>query len=121
MKIGVPKEIHENECRVAMTPDTAARLQKLGYECAIEAGAGAKANFTDDSYREAGVTVVADTKQLWAESDIVLKVRQPEHNYSIAVDETQLLSEGSTLISFIWPAQNEDLMDKLTTFVKATI
>ena len=113
MKIGVPNEIHENECRVAMTPDTAARLQKLGYECAIEAGAGAKANFTDDAYRDAGVTVVADTKQLWAESDIVLKVRQPEHNYAIAVDETELLSEGSTLISFIWPAQNEDLMDKL--------
>lgn len=113
MKIGVPNEIHENECRVAMTPDTAARLQKLGYECAIEAGAGVKANFPDDAYRDAGVSVVADTKQLWAESDIVLKVRQPEHNYTIAVDETDLLSEGSTLISFIWPAQNEDLLQKL--------
>lgn len=113
MKIGVPNEIHENECRVAMTPDTAARLQKLGYECAIEAGAGVKANFPDDAYRDAGVSVVADTKQLWSESDIVLKVRQPEHNYTIAVDETELLSEGSTLISFIWPAQNEDLLQKL--------
>ena len=113
MKIGVPNEIHENECRVAMTPDTAARLQKLGYECAIEAGAGSRANFTDDAYREAGVTVIADTKQLWAESDIVLKVRAPEQNDAQGVDECELMREGGTLISFIWPAQNAELMDKL--------
>ena len=59
MKFGVPNEIHENECRVAMTPDTAARLQKLGYECAIEAGAGASANFSDQAYTEAGVEIVS--------------------------------------------------------------
>ncbi len=120
MKIGVPKEIHENERRVAMTPDTAARLQKLGYECAIEAGAGAKANFPDDAYREAGVTVVADTKQLWADSDIVLKVRQPEQHSTLGMHEADLLREGGTLISFIWPAQNEDLLDKLKAR-KATV
>ncbi len=120
MKIGVPKEIHENERRVAMTPDTAARLQKLGYECAIEAGAGAKANFHDDAYREAGVTVVADTKQLWADSDIVLKVRQPEQHSTLGMHEADLLREGGTLISFIWPAQNEDLLDKLKAR-KATV
>ncbi len=120
MKIGVPKEIHENERRVAMTPDTAVRLQKLGYECAIEAGAGAKANFPDDAYREAGVTVVADTKQLWADSDIVLKVRQPEQHSTLGMHEADLLREGGTLISFIWPAQNEDLLDKLKAR-KATV
>ncbi len=113
MKIGVPNEIHENECRVAMTPETATRLQKLGYDCAIESGAGASANFTDEAYREAGVNVVSDTKQLWADSDIVLKVRSPEQNTALGMHETDLLSEGSTLISFIWPAQNEDLMDQL--------
>lgn len=120
MKIGVPKEIHENECRVAMTPDTAVRLQKLGYECAIESGAGASANFTDEAYREAGVTVVSDTKQLWADSDIVLKVRAPEQHTALGVHETDLVREGSTLISFIWPAQNENLLDKLKVR-KATV
>ena len=113
MKIGVPNEIHENECRVAMTPETAARLQKLGYECAIESGAGARAKFTDDAYRDAGVEVVSDTKQLWANSDIVLKVRAPEQNSALGVHESELLRDGGTLISFIWPAQNEDLLDKL--------
>ena len=120
MKIGVPNEIHENECRVAMTPDTAVRLQKLGFDCAIEAGAGTSANFTDDAYRDAGVAVVADTKQLWADSDIVLKVRAPEQNTTLSMHEADLLREGSTLMSFIWPAQNEDLLDKLKAR-KATI
>ncbi|MCY4642475.1 MAG: Re/Si-specific NAD(P)(+) transhydrogenase subunit alpha [Gammaproteobacteria bacterium] len=113
MKIGVPNEIHQNECRVAMTPNTAGRLQKLGYECVIEAGAGARAKFSDDAYRDAGVTVVTDTKQLWADSDIILKVRAPEEHPGLGIHEAELLHEGTTLISFIWPAQNEDLMDKL--------
>ena len=98
MKIGVPNEIHENECRVAMTPETATRLQKLGYECAIEAGAGASAKFTDDAYRDAGVTVISDTKQLWADSDIVLKVRAPEQNNTLGVHETDLVRDGGTLL-----------------------
>ena len=70
MKIGVPKEIHENEHRVAMTPETSLRLQKLGYQCAIEAGAGLGANFTDEAYSAAGVEVVTDTK-LYGASQIL--------------------------------------------------
>ena len=115
MKIGVPREIHQNECRVALTPDTAARMQKLGYECTIESGAGTRAKFSDDAYREAGVTVVTDTRQLWADSDIVLKVRAPEEHPDLGVHESELLHEGCTLVSFIWPAQNEDLMNRLKT------
>lgn len=115
MKIGVPREIHQNECRVALTPDTAARLQKLGYECTIESGAGTRAKFSDEAYREAGVTVVTDTKQLWADSDIVLKVRAPEEHPDLGMHESDLLHEGCTLVSFIWPAQNEDLMNRLKT------
>ena len=113
MKIGVPNEIHDNECRVAMTPDTAKRLQKLGFETAIEAGAGASANFTDDTYLEAGVEVISDTAELWANSDILLKVRPPEQHPTLGKHEIELLSEGSTLISFLWPAQNEDLLKRL--------
>jgi len=120
MKIGVPNEIHENECRVAMTPETAARLQKLGYECAIEAGAGVSANFTDQAYQNAGVVVISDTKQLWSESDIILKVRAPEQSNALGMHEADLLDEGSNLISFIWPAQNEELLEKLKSR-KATI
>lgn len=113
MKIGIPKEIHTDECRVAMTPDTAIQLQKLGYTLAIEAGAGEKAHFSDDAYREVGVEVVDDVKQLWAESDLVMKVRAPEGHPALGVHEAELLREGGNLISFIWPAQNSDLMDRL--------
>ena len=109
MKIGVPKEVHAGEQRVALTPETAGRILKLGFELAIESGAGDAAQFSDDAYREAGVEVIDDTRALWAGSDIVLKVRQPEAHPGLGVDETELVPEGSTLISFVWPAQNEDL------------
>ncbi|WP_039960133.1 Re/Si-specific NAD(P)(+) transhydrogenase subunit alpha [endosymbiont of Riftia pachyptila] len=120
MKIGIPKECHEGEQRVAATPETAERLRKLGFSVAIEAGAGAEANFSDDAYREAGVEIVEDTKTLWGESDIVLKVRAPEIDHQACRDETELLREGATLISFIWPAQNPELMEKLKAR-KATV
>jgi NAD(P) transhydrogenase subunit alpha len=113
MKIGIPKEIHTDECRVAMTPDTATQLQKLGYTLAIEAGAGEKAHFSDEAYREVGVEVVADTKKLWAESDLIMKVRAPEPHPRLGVHEAELLRDGGNLISFIWPAQNADLLDRL--------
>lgn len=113
MKIGVPKEIHTDECRVAMTPDTATQLQKLGYTLAIEAGAGEKAHFSDEAYKEVGVEVIADTKELWAASDIVMKVRAPEAHPVLGMHEAELLRDGGNLISFIWPAQNPDLLDRL--------
>jgi NAD(P) transhydrogenase subunit alpha len=120
MKIGVPKEVHAGEQRVALTPDTAQRIAKLGFELAIEAGAGEAAQFSDDAYRAAGVEVVADTKALWAQSDFVMKVRQPEDHPALGVHECDLLKEGATLISFIWPAQNEELLKRLADR-KATV
>ena len=113
MRIGVPKEVHAGEQRVALTPETAGRIQKLGFEISVESGAGDAAQFSDDAYRAAGVDVVADTKKLWADADIVLKVRQPEAHPALGVDETELMHDGTTLISFIWPAQNPDLLEKL--------
>ena len=113
MRIGVPKEIHQGERRVALTPEVAELLIKLGFEVAIEAGAGGAANFSDEAYREYGAIVAADTKELWSESDIILKVRAPETHPQLCVDEVELFKEGQTLISFIWPAQNEDLMQRL--------
>jgi len=113
MKIGVPREIHPGENRVATTPESAEKLIKLGFSVMLESGAGEKAKFTDTAYQNAGVEICNDTRQLWETSDIILKVRAPELHPDIGADETELLQEGQTLISFIWPAQNEDLMKRL--------
>lgn len=113
MKVGIPKEVYPGERRVAATPDTATRLQKLGFEVLIESGAGEFANFPDDAYTQAECKIVPDAQTLWTEADIVLKVRPPDMHPDLNKHETELLREGGTLISFIWPAQNQDLLDKL--------
>ena len=113
MRIGVPKEIHAGEKRVATTPEIAEKLQKLGFSVAVESGAGDAANFSDDAYREAGVEIVTDAGSLWASSDIILKVRAPEARPEIGINEIELLREGGNLISFIWPGQNPELLEKL--------
>ena len=120
MQIGAPKEVHPDERRVAVTPDSAQQLQKLGFKVAIEAGAGENAHLADDAYRAVGVDVVDDTRALWADSDIILKVREPRLHPDLQVSESQLLREGGTLISFIWPAQNEILLQELAAR-KATV
>ncbi len=111
MKIGIPKEIHPGEKRVATTPSVAEQIIKLGFDVSIESGAGLDSNFSDEAYKEAGCTIRKTAKTLWKNADIVLKVRPPEIT---AADETELLSKDSHLISFIWPAQNGKLMQKLT-------
>ncbi|WP_069300109.1 Re/Si-specific NAD(P)(+) transhydrogenase subunit alpha [Neptunicoccus sediminis] len=105
MRIGTPKEIFENEARVAMTPDSARQLQKLGYECVIETGAGEKARFSDEDYKAAGVEVVKTAAALYKTADIVAKVRPPEEI------EIKRLRKGQTLISFFYPGQNTALME----------
>ncbi len=119
MKIGVPKEVHAGERRVAVTPQVAEQLRKLGFTVAVEAGAGAEANFTDDAYREAGVEIIQDARRLWAESDIVLKVRPPQ-THPFCGEEVYLLREGGHLISFLWPAQHPELLEKFAD-KKATV
>ena len=110
MRIGVPKETYAGEKRVATTPDVAAKLIKLGYTVALEQGAGAAADLADDAYRAVGVEILAEAAELWSSSDIVLKVRGPSLD---APDEVALLREGGRLISFLWPAQNPVLMERL--------
>ena len=85
MKIGIPKEIHPDEKRVAATPETIDQLKKLGFSVAVEAGAGAAAKFSDDAYREEGAELLEDTKVLWSDSDIILKVRAPEPHPALGV------------------------------------
>jgi len=113
MRIGVPGEIHDGEMRVATTPEVATQLQKLGFAVSVEAGAGAGSNFGDEAFRAAGVTIVTDTRALWAESDIILKVRPPAHHPRLGVDEVDLLHDGQVLVSFLWPAQRPDLLKQL--------
>lgn len=120
LKIGIPKEIHSGEKRVATTPETSKLLMKLGFEIALESGAGENAHFSDDLYREAGVEIINDTKMLWRDSDIILKVRAPQQHPSLDIHESELLKEGGCLISFIWPAQNPELM-KMLAARKATV
>jgi H+-translocating NAD(P) transhydrogenase subunit alpha len=121
MKIGIPREVHTGENRVATTPEVAEKLIKLGFSVAIESGAGIGANFSDDAFRAVGVEIIPDAKALWAASDVVLKVRAPEKNPTLGVHEADLMKEGAVLASFIWPAQNPDLMQKLATNKKTVI
>ncbi|MGZ8955181.1 MAG: Re/Si-specific NAD(P)(+) transhydrogenase subunit alpha, partial [Methylovulum sp.] len=113
MKIGIPKEIHPDEKRVATTPEAAEQIIKLGFSVLVESGAGLAANISDEAYKEVGVEIVDNAKTLWKSADIVMKVRAPEQHPELALDEIDMLSEGGRLISFIWPAQNEELMQKL--------
>ncbi|MBT8079326.1 MAG: Re/Si-specific NAD(P)(+) transhydrogenase subunit alpha [Gammaproteobacteria bacterium] len=108
MKIGVPRETYEGEKRVATTPDVAAQLIKLGFEVAVQDGAGATASFPDALYEAAGCRIVTSGDEIWRDADIVLKVRGPEPA------EVALLRSGQTLISFLWPAQNPELLQSLT-------
>ena len=114
MRIGVPREIHPGEMRVATTPDVVTQLQKLGFTVSVESNAGAGASFDDEAYRKAGATVTGDTRDLWASSDIILKVRQPEVHPDLGVNELELSREGQILIAFLWPAQNPELLQKLS-------
>ena len=101
LKIGTPKEIFEGEARVAMTPESALQLQKLGYDCAIETGAGMLAGFSDKAYAEAGVEIKKTAAALWKDADIIAKVREPDES------ELKRLKSDHTLISFFNPAGNE--------------
>ena len=105
MIIGCPKETLTGEKRVAMTPESAKHLQKLGYDCIIQSGAGAEAGFADAAYDEAGVTVVKTPAALFKQADIVVKIR------SVSDKEQSLLRADQTVISMIWPGQNPDLLE----------
>ena len=113
-RIGVPKEIYENEARVAATPETVKKLQKLGFEILIQSGAGQSANFSDEAYESVGCKIIPDAYSLWEQANIILKVRAPQG------EEVERLPEGKTIISFIWPAQNEELLNQLASR-KATV
>jgi NAD(P) transhydrogenase subunit alpha len=106
-RIGVPREIFPGEKRVATVPDVVTKLTKLGFAVVVEQGAGDLADLSDQAYTEAGASIAPSAAALWSGSDIVFKVRAP------TAEEVALMHEGQTLIGFLWPAQNPDLMQQL--------
>jgi proton-translocating NAD(P)+ transhydrogenase subunit alpha len=120
MKVAIPREIHPGERRVAATPDTVARLAKLGFEVTVGAGAGAGSSMSDAAYEAAGAKISRSAPALWQEADLVLKVRPPEQDPELGKHEADLLRPGAVLVSFIWPATNADLLERLAAR-KATV
>ncbi len=113
MKLAVPRECRPGERRVAITPENVARLTKMGFAVAVEHDAGAAAAFGDDDYQKAGAEVIADTRALWQAGDIVLKVQPPAMHPDLGVHEAELLRQGGTIISFLHPAKNSDIVSLL--------
>lgn len=106
MLIGVPRELLENESRVAATPKTVQQILKLGFDVIVEYDAGFKASFEDQAFLEAGAKI-GSSAEIW-QSDIIFKVNAPTD------EEIAQMKEGATLVSFIWRMQNPELMEKLT-------
>ncbi len=106
MQIGIPREIQENENRVAATPKTVELLIKQGFDLLVETNAGIAASFSDQSFSDAGAKISTEATAVWS-SDIIFKVNAPTEA------EIELIKEGATLVSFIWPAQNPELLKLL--------
>jgi NAD(P) transhydrogenase subunit alpha len=104
LKVGSPKKL----AQVALTPESAFQLQKLGHECLVESGAGKAARYDDDTFRTAGVTVMPSAGELWSASDVIIKVRPPE------AQEVVQLGADKTLISFFYPGQRGEALNAIS-------
>lgn len=113
MKVGVPKEIVANECRVALAPEAVTKLVNAGIEVLVESGAGEAAFLPDDMYEKSGSTMVSDIAALFGESDVILKVQRPVFNEAMGRDELDMMAEGSVLIAFLQPLVNRELIKRL--------
>ncbi|MGE4290507.1 MAG: NAD(P)(+) transhydrogenase (Re/Si-specific) subunit alpha, partial [Salinivirgaceae bacterium] len=107
MIVGIPKELMPEELRVAATPKTVTRLIKQGFEVLIEKGAGERSNYADATFTDAGAKLVGSAKELYQSAKIILKVQAPTPG------EIDLMNEGTVTLSYLWPAQNPDLLKKL--------
>lgn len=113
MKLAVPKECRPGERRVAVTPENVSRLIKMGFTVAVEHDAGVGAAFGDDDYVAAGAEIVGDTREIWRTGDMVLKVQPPAQHPELGVHEADLIREGGTLLCFLYPGKNKDVIDRL--------
>lgn len=115
LTIGVPKEILAGERRVSAVPETVAAFVEQGARVLVEAGAGAGAFFADEAYRQAGAEIMPDVRTIYARADLILKVKEPQHNPELDVHEAELLRSGQVLVTFLHPAApgNHELVRKL--------
>ncbi len=113
MKIGVPREVREGETRVAIVPPMVMELKKLDAEVLVEKGAGEGAFFRDEAYENAGARLVDDAAALYQEADIILKVQPPMMHPKLKKHELDLMRDGSTLVGFLSPTTNKELVDRL--------
>ena len=111
--IGIPKEIRQDEKRVACTPDQAMALVRLGHRVLVEHGAGLAAGFADADYRQVEVEIVEDAPTLWQRADLVCKVQPPARGSDASVHEAAFVTRGKTLISFFWPARNPEMLRRI--------
>ena len=113
MKIGIPREIQNNENRVACTPDETDKLSKLGHTVLVEAGAGEAAGYLDSAFELAGAEIIGDPASLWQNSDVICKVRPPQHHPVLAKEEIELLDTDKILICFLAPGQNAAMLESI--------
>ena len=113
MKVGVPKEIVPDERRVALAPDMVGKLKEAGADVLVEAGAGDEAYLPDSLYKDAGATIVSGAEELFKQSDVILKVQMPVKNEAVGKEESDMLKEGSILITYLQPLVNHELVKKL--------
>jgi NAD(P) transhydrogenase subunit alpha len=113
MRIGIPKEFSQLESRVATTPKVIAKLQKLGFSINVESCAGQRASISDQEFEDSGATILATAQEVWAESDIILKMRLPIFREDLGLDECDLAREGQVLICMVQQADNQEIVDKL--------
>ena len=106
LTVGIPKEDFPLEKRVAATPESVERLIKPGFTVMVQDGAGVDAYFSNQDYEKAGAKIAASADDIWKQSDIVLKLRPP------STEQVQMLGDR-TLISFLYPKQNEGLVKQL--------
>ena len=113
MKLAVPRECRPGERRVAVTPENVSRLIKMGFAVAVEHDAGAAASFGDDDYQAAGAEIITGAREIWQAGDIVLKVQPPAMHPALGVHEADLIRERGTLISFLYPGKNKEIVARL--------
>jgi len=108
MKVCIPAELNTSELRVAATPKTVLRLKKQGFDVFIEKDAGLRSNFSDHDFTESGAEILNTAKEIYAKADIILKVLAPEEA------EIEMMQKGQVILSYLWPAQNPNLLEKLS-------
>ena len=115
MVVGIPREIMHGEGRVSAIPETVAKLKNDGYDVLVEKNAGAEAFFSDEEYAASGAQIIDDVAELYAKSDIILKVKEPLFNEEKGVHEIDMMHEGQYLITFIHPASpvNHEMVKKM--------